>query len=48
VTKVIAGSLNAGDVIVTGIPDGNKTTSGQRASASPATPRVAGGGRMGR
>jgi hypothetical protein len=47
VTKVIAGSLNSGDVILTGTADANKTTPVQRASASPATPRIS-GGRMGR
>jgi len=53
VTKVVAGGLNAGDVIVTGKADASKTaSSASRANASPATPRVGGGmgggGRMGR
>jgi HlyD family secretion protein len=45
VTKVIAGSLNSGDVIVTGSTDGTKTAAAPKPSSSPATPRV-GGGRM--
>ena len=47
VTRVIAGQLNSGDVLVTGSTDTNKTASAQRPTSSPATPRVA-GGRMGR
>jgi HlyD family secretion protein len=53
VTKVVAGGLNAGDVIVTGKADASKpAASASRTNASPATPRVSGGmgggGRMGR
>lgn len=52
VTKVVAGGLNAGDVIVTGKADASKpASSASRTNASPATPRVGGmggGGRMGR
>jgi len=48
VSKVIAGGLNAGDVIVTGKVDASKPApSAARTNASPATPRV-GGGRIGR
>lgn len=48
VTKVIAGTLNSGDQLVTGKADAGKTSaSSARSSGSPATPRV-GGGRMGR
>lgn len=53
VTKVVAGGLNAGDVIVTGKADASKpASSASRTNASPATPRVGGmgggGSRMGR
>ncbi|HWY68158.1 MAG TPA: efflux RND transporter periplasmic adaptor subunit [Terriglobales bacterium] len=53
VTKVVAGGLNAGDVIVTGKADASKpAASAARSNASPATPRVGGmgggGNRMGR
>jgi HlyD family secretion protein len=50
VTKVIAGSLNAGDLLVTGKADASKpAASAARTGGSPATPRVGGGGsRMGR
>ena len=53
VTKVVAGGLNAGDVIVTGKADASKpAASASRTNASPATPRVTGGmgggGRTGR
>jgi len=53
VTKVVAGGLNAGDVIVTGKADASKpAASASRTNASPATPRVSGGmgggGRTGR
>src|SRR5581483_1434769 len=48
VTKVIAGTLNSGDQLVTGKADAGKSSaSAARPSSSPATPRV-GGGRMGR
>jgi len=48
VAKVIAGTLNTGDQVVTGKADAGKTSaSAARPSSSPATPRV-GGGRMGR
>ena len=47
VTKVIAGQLNTGDVLVTGNTDATKPAAAQRPTSSPATPRV-GGGRMGR
>jgi HlyD family secretion protein len=50
VTKVIAGNLNAGDLLVTGKADASKpAASASRSAGSPATPRVGGGGsRMGR
>jgi HlyD family secretion protein len=52
VNKVVAGGLNAGDVIVTGKADASKpAASAARSNASPATPRVGGGmggGRIGR
>jgi hypothetical protein len=44
VTKVIAGSLNQGDAIVTGNAEA-KSAAAPKPAASPATPRV-GGGRM--
>ena len=48
VTKVIAGTLNTGDQLITGKADSGKSSaSAARPSGSPATPRV-GGGRMGR
>ena len=48
VTKVIAGTLNTGDQLVTGKADAGKSSaSAARPSSSPATPRV-GGARMGR
>jgi len=45
VAQVIAGNLNAGDKIVTGGGDASKSASAQKATGSPAAPRV--GGRMG-
>jgi len=49
VVKVIAGTLNAGDQLVTGKADAGKTSASaaRPSSSSPATPRM-GGGRMGR
>ncbi len=46
VTNVVAGSLNPGDAVVTGSTDSKSAA--PKTSSSPAAPRVAGAGRMGR
>jgi HlyD family secretion protein len=49
VTHIVAGSLNAGDQIITGSSDASKpAASTQRPTPSPATPRMGGAGRVGR